>query len=407
MSDKDENPGQGAGSVEGDSKPPDSSVAVGGKVGFKQELFKKEGAKGERAVGNRQPEPKDPNAPAPPKKGPARDLSAGPLITVKNDDLRGAILQRPSPQDETFVEGLKGGVSDFEFASASLKLNEGKGKVVAVKAGVEGTVLHGEADLIDVITAWMVGTPKHGPPPPEPMPMSIAPAGARLGDLTAHGTLLLPGPGSPNVFIGGLPAWRAGIDVMLCAAPGAAPHGAGAAAPGEPTVWINGAPAMRAGDFVLEATGGLNMVVGGCFTVTIGSPAPAPPSPPTPPPVEPPWVEFGAVAKGDMVTGKARVDASADWDTKKAKGRAEFGVGADVALFKAELPLSVKVKIPWTQLRLGLGLTVEGSALSLGAEAGLGAAVNERGKLFAATGGAKVNAGLAGVGMKFAVDISH
>jgi len=35
------------------------------------------------------------------------------------------------------------------------------------------------------------------------------PAAARFTDLTVHGSPMLPGTGSPNVLIGGLPAWRA------------------------------------------------------------------------------------------------------------------------------------------------------------------------------------------------------
>jgi len=35
------------------------------------------------------------------------------------------------------------------------------------------------------------------------------PSAARVTDLTSHGVPLSPGPGSPTVFIGGLPAWRA------------------------------------------------------------------------------------------------------------------------------------------------------------------------------------------------------
>ncbi len=34
------------------------------------------------------------------------------------------------------------------------------------------------------------------------------PPAARVGDATSHGTPLGPGPGSPNVLIGGMPAWR-------------------------------------------------------------------------------------------------------------------------------------------------------------------------------------------------------
>src|SRR5919199_2482791 len=46
--------------------------------------------------------------------------------------------------------------------------------------------------------------------------MSGRPA-ARITDLTSHGTPLSPGPGSPNVLIGGLPAWR-GLPAAAAAA---------------------------------------------------------------------------------------------------------------------------------------------------------------------------------------------
>ncbi len=35
------------------------------------------------------------------------------------------------------------------------------------------------------------------------------PDAARMSDITSHGTPLTPGPGSPDVLIGNLPAWRA------------------------------------------------------------------------------------------------------------------------------------------------------------------------------------------------------
>ena len=37
------------------------------------------------------------------------------------------------------------------------------------------------------------------------------PPAARVGDQTSHGTPLGPDPGSANVLIGGMPAWRAGL----------------------------------------------------------------------------------------------------------------------------------------------------------------------------------------------------
>ena len=47
------------------------------------------------------------------------------------------------------------------------------------------------------------------------MPTGFA---ARITDLTGHGTPLAPGPGSVNVLIGNLPAWRAIIDQHACPA---------------------------------------------------------------------------------------------------------------------------------------------------------------------------------------------
>ncbi|GBR38968.1 hypothetical protein AA101099_1469 [Neoasaia chiangmaiensis NBRC 101099] len=65
--------------------------------------------------------------------------------------------------------------------------------------------------------------------------------------------------GSPNVFIGGLPAARIG-DMGLCVGP------EDAIIEGSATVFINGRPAARMGD--MTAHGGV--IIGGCPTVLIG-----------------------------------------------------------------------------------------------------------------------------------------
>jgi uncharacterized Zn-binding protein involved in type VI secretion len=65
--------------------------------------------------------------------------------------------------------------------------------------------------------------------------------------------------GSPNVFIGGLPAARVG-DLVTCVGP------PDTIAMGSPTVLINGMPAARMGD--QTAHGGV--IVGGLSTVLIG-----------------------------------------------------------------------------------------------------------------------------------------
>jgi len=95
------------------------------------------------------------------------------------------------------------------------------------------------------------------------------PPAARVGDMTAHGTPLGPGPGSPNVLIGGMPAWRSMVDSHACPTSTPNPHGKGTAVTGSFTVLINGCWAARQGDTILEA-GPSNSITIGCTTVQIG-----------------------------------------------------------------------------------------------------------------------------------------
>jgi uncharacterized Zn-binding protein involved in type VI secretion len=96
------------------------------------------------------------------------------------------------------------------------------------------------------------------------------PPAARVGDVTSHGTPLAPGPGSFNVLIGGMPAWRVGSDVHTCPlVTGVVPHVGGVVAVGSVTVLINNLPAARQGDMVVEA-GPPNTIAMGCPTVIIG-----------------------------------------------------------------------------------------------------------------------------------------
>jgi uncharacterized Zn-binding protein involved in type VI secretion len=93
---------------------------------------------------------------------------------------------------------------------------------------------------------------------------------ARLADTTSHGTPLLPGPGCPNVLIGGMPAWRANADFHLCPlVDGLKPHVGGVVAVGSVTVMIGGLPAARRGDRIVEA-GAPNAIAAGAPTVIIG-----------------------------------------------------------------------------------------------------------------------------------------
>ncbi len=95
------------------------------------------------------------------------------------------------------------------------------------------------------------------------------PLAARVGDMTAHGTPLAPGPGSTNVLIGNMPAWRAGADMHTCPlVTGIVPHVGGVIAMGSVTVLINNLPAARQGDIITEV-GPPNSIVMGCPTVMI------------------------------------------------------------------------------------------------------------------------------------------
>jgi uncharacterized Zn-binding protein involved in type VI secretion len=159
---------------------------------------------------------------------------------------------------------------------------------------------------------------------------------ARVTDPVAHPLppILTGGPGSPNVIIGNLPAWRGvpaagaaaiqaakqvsdttiqvaeaatlsaagtpglpaakaaeetakataattmsstisagamGADIHNCATPlPIPPHGPGVVVNGSMTVLINNLPACRMGDTIVEAVGPPNMITGGCVTVLIG-----------------------------------------------------------------------------------------------------------------------------------------
>lgn len=96
------------------------------------------------------------------------------------------------------------------------------------------------------------------------------PPAARVGDQTSHGTPLAPGPGSVNVLIGGMPAWRAAADFHTCPlVTGVVPHVGGVVAMGSVTVLINNLPAARQGDTIVEA-GPPNTIAMGCPTVLIG-----------------------------------------------------------------------------------------------------------------------------------------
>jgi len=82
------------------------------------------------------------------------------------------------------------------------------------------------------------------------------PPAARVTDSTTHGMPLAPGPGSTDVLIGYLPAWRAMIDQHACPAVSVSgADGVGSVMMGSPTVLIDYMMACRVGDIVVEKPG--------------------------------------------------------------------------------------------------------------------------------------------------------
>ncbi len=95
------------------------------------------------------------------------------------------------------------------------------------------------------------------------------PLAARVGDSTSHGIPLSPGPASPNVIIGGRPAWRATSDFHSCPLmEEGKPHVGGVVLIGSTTVFINNLPAVRVGDIIGEFQP--STITSGCSTVIIG-----------------------------------------------------------------------------------------------------------------------------------------
>jgi len=376
-------------------KPEESGFQApkpGGSIGKEKKFGEKE-----QKFGNEKPKPGEAGEGEGKSKGPDKKLSVGPFYKTEGEATYKTT--KKSEEDKTYASLLTGKY-EVELGAASLDLEKKKASVTVVEGTLEGSIVHGEVDLVDQIKHLLFGDDATPATPPTP----TAPMAARVGDLTMHLGPLAPGPGSPNVLIGRKPAWRVGLDVHLCPAPGA-PHGGGPTQPGATTVLINGAPAARATDFVVEPTGGPDVIAIGFPTVLIGIPTPPPPAAPKAP-EDLPWVKFESVGKGDVGTGDLKGAIKGDVDLTKGSGKVELEGEAFVAALKGELPLKVRIRIPFTSYYLGLGVKVEGSLLSAGVSGNLRGAINENGKVWDASAGAKIGAGIGGVGIKGTMDIA-
>ncbi|HET6335012.1 MAG TPA: PAAR domain-containing protein [Polyangiales bacterium] len=383
----------------GDGKPPASGAEFKPSASAEKEIWKKEAPKKQVGVGDRKP--KDPaEAPKADDKKSALPSTEVGFKSLYNKQVEGAAFK--AGDDKTFVSALSGKASG-EALGASVNLSEMKAKATVVKAKAEGTVGHAQVDLVGLVKKLFGFEDDPKPPPIGP----FSPMAARLMDKTTHGTPLAPGPGSVNVFIGGMPAWRGVIDMCACAAPGAAPHGAGPSAKGEPSVLINNMPAIRMGDWVNEPTGGPNVIVEGCPSVFIGTPAPNAPGAKDPKEAadDLPWILFESVAEADAGAAEAELKIGAEADLKNKKGSAEVVAGGSAALLKGTIPLKVRLLIPFTSYYLGLGVSATGTLGSVGAEAGASVKVNDGKKLFETSAGAGAHLG-GGLSAKFSLDVS-
>lgn len=221
---------------------------------------------------------------------------------------------------------------------------------------------------------------------------------ARVGDMTSHGTPLSPGIGSPNVLIGGLPAWRSVVDVHACPVAKPVPDVGGVVPIGSPTVLINSMMACRVGDIVVEVPGGPNSITTGCPNVFIGQSAGSG-APSTPSASQDSRLALTGKAEGDLFTGEAGAELGAVWD-KENKG-AVGKIGAFVAAAKGSIGGELSIPIPFTERAITFGAKADGVLGGAGGEVEASAGWSKK-KGFKAVVGARGALGIGG-GLNFSI----
>lgn len=235
--------------------------------------------------------------------GPAASTSREPGSTNYGEVLAGKVCTVP-PQWPTWVDDV------VRMSLGGVKVD---GELAHVHFGTDETPPTPEAPKL-VFDKVVV--------PP------VAPMVATLNSLTFHGSPLVPGIGSIDVFAEGLGVFRMMRDAVACPVATPLPHGGGVVMPigPPPTVFVNGFPVARAGDAVLEPLGGPNPIAMGALTVFAG--------PPAPPmvavsPVGRPADEPGGVI--EWIDGLVDLDVRAHADVHLGEGHGQItgGVGAD------------------------------------------------------------------------------
>ena len=280
----------------------------------------------------------------------------------------------------------------------SYDLEKHEGNLTVVSAKVDASAIHAEASgelgvgaMISDLVDWLFGGSEPVPTPTSPAP-GVALMAARVGDLTTHGSPLVPGIGSPNVLIGGMPAWRALVDFHACPiVKGTVPDVGGVVLVGSPTVFINSMNACRVTDTVVETPGGPNAIATGCPTVFIGGTATA---------AAEGGLALAGKAEGDVGTAGAEASLSAVMNQDKVLAEGKIGGMAAVAKGAIEGSLTIPL---WGSHAMTLGSRLEGSVISAGAGAHAGAGWTKE-KGFQASAGAKAAAGL-GAGLNFSIGV--
>jgi uncharacterized Zn-binding protein involved in type VI secretion len=343
-----------------------------------------------------------------------RTVGVGPLY---QREFAGALLTtKKSVADKSFIS-LGHVEGTFSALAASYDVEEKKAELTVVEAKGRVAVIHAEVDAVDAIKrlfGW------NSPPPAEAPAPTVAgggaPFAARVSDPTSHGAPLSPGIGSPNVIIGGLPAWRANIDVAACpVVKGGVPDAGGTVLKGAPSVLINGMMACRMGDVVTEVPGGTNTIVGGCPSVTFGQASPTVSAGPSCVEVHAaeeakPWLKPELKATGDVLTAEGEASLGAKVDLKELSGGVEGNIGVSAAVFRGDVSGGLGFRIPFTDHYVSVGAKAEGSAISAGIGAHAGMVVNGkdpttgRHMLFKTDVGAKAELGL-GAALGFSLSI--
>ncbi len=312
----------------------------------------------------------------------SRQIELGPIYKLPKTPKQGK-------EDKTYVES---NVEDHQVELGSIGYDFEKKKATAtvIDAKFEWTGVHGKWDIADTLN--LNDGKGYG--------VSYAPFAARLGDRTVHGTSLFPGSASPNVRIGGKPAWRTRVDFHVCPR-SHPPHVGGVVVKGAPTVFINHQMACRAGDVVVEAAGGNNPIATGCSTVWLGQAAP-------------PARQRGKVdlsIEGKFVTVEAELQGKGEIDLKTGEAELMAKAGFKAALATAKAEGIRHIPIPFTDYNVAVGGSAEASVLTVAAEGEAALNINHtdpatgKKKLFEAKLGATVGAALFGGGFRFSFGV--